>query len=136
VWGVTYTLNFKNATGKIMSINLGEYLKGEADPHGTDAHAPGAKLDAGKPRVGLMLSGFARALLAVSEITTHGALKYSENGWMEVPDAPKRYDDAKGRHMLQGYIEERDPDTGLDHLAQEAWNALALLELKLRERGG
>ena len=55
---------------------------------------------------------------------------------MEVPDAPKRYDDAKGRHMLQGYIEERDPDTGLDHLAQEAWNALALLELKLRERGG
>ena len=45
----------------------------EKDPLGLDPHAPGAKLDAGKPKVGLMLSGFARALLKVAEVTTYGA---------------------------------------------------------------
>ena len=105
----------------------------EKDPHGTDAHAAGAKLDAGKPRVGLMLSGFSRALLAVAGVTTYGAVKYSPSGWETVPDGIARYDDAKGRHLLQGYIDDVDPETGLDHLAQEAWNALAILELRLRE---
>ena len=106
----------------------------EKDPNGIDAHAPGAKLDAGKPRVGLMMSGFARALLEVSKVTTYGALKYSPNGWKEVKDGVDRYDDGKGRHLLEGYIEERDPDTGLLHLAQEAWNALAKLELALEQK--
>lgn len=110
-------------------------MSGETDPHGTDAHEPGAKLDAGKTRVGLMLAGFPRALMAVARVTTIGAAKYSDGGWLHVPDAAKRYDDAKGRHLLQGHITEFDDDTGLEHLAQEAWNALALLELKLRERG-
>lgn len=34
----------------------------EADPNGVDANSPGAKLDSGKPRVWLMLAGFAPAL--------------------------------------------------------------------------
>jgi hypothetical protein len=105
----------------------------ERDPMGLGAHDPGAKLDAGKPRVGLMLSGFPRALLKVAEVTTFGALKYSDNGWQQVDGGVSRYDDAKGRHLLYGYIEDIDADSGLEHLAQEAWNALAKLELKLRE---
>ena len=100
---------------------------------GLGAHDPGAKLDAGKPRVGLMLSGFPRALLKVAEVTTFGALKYSDNGWQQVDGGVSRYDDAKGRHLLYGYIEDIDADSGLEHLAQDAWNALAKLELKLRE---
>lgn len=105
----------------------------ELDPTGRNAGDPGAKLDAGKPRVGLMMQGFARALLAVSEVATFGAVKYSPGGWQYVPNGQERYDDAKGRHLLQGYIEDIDPETDLQHLAQEAWNALAKLELKLRE---
>ena len=106
----------------------------ETDPNGIDQHTPGAKLDEGKPRVGLMLSGFARALLAVSKVTTFGANKYTANGWRKVPNGIDRYNDAKGRHLLYGYLEDKDPDTDLDHLAQEAWNALAELELTLQKR--
>ena len=55
----------------------------ELDPNGKDPHAPGAKLDQGKIRMGLVMGGFARALLAVGEVGTFGANKYSDNGWMD-----------------------------------------------------
>jgi hypothetical protein len=111
-----------------MSINT------ERDPNGTSPHAPGAKLDAGKVRVGLVFRGFARALLKVCEVGTFGARKYTEDGWLSVPQGIDRYDDAKGRHLLKGYIEPVDPDSQIEHLAHEAWNCLARLELVLRER--
>lgn len=108
--------------------------KSEKDPSGLAANEPGAKLDQGKIRVGLMFRGFPRALLKVAEVTTYGANKYSPGGWEKVPEGTLRYDDAKGRHLLSGYIEECDQDTEIEHLAHEAWNALATLELKLREK--
>ena len=105
----------------------------EADPTGRDAHAPGAKLDAGKPRPALVLGGFARALLEVSKVGTFGAIKYTDNGWMEVPNGEARYDDAKLRHWLyEKSGKPVDPDTQLIHAAHEAWNALARLDLMLR----
>lgn len=106
----------------------------EADPNGISAHAPGAKLDAGKVRPSLIINGFARALLAVGEVGTFGANKYTENGWMEVQDGIKRYTDAKDRHRLKSAFELVDPDSNLLHLAHEAWNALAVLELTLRQQ--
>ena len=113
-------------------------MTSEKDPNGISAHAPGSKMDYGKPRVGLMLEGFARALLEVAAVTTFGATKYSAGGWQYVKDGVDRYNDAKARHLLKGYITPVDEDTKLLHLAQEAWNALAVLELKLRkmENGG
>lgn len=104
----------------------------ERDPNGLDAHVPGAKLDAGKIRAGLMLNGFPRAINEVAKVTTYGAQKYSPNGWAEVPDGVARYDDAKVRHMLAGAREFYDQESGLLHMAQECWNALAKLELWLR----
>jgi hypothetical protein len=105
----------------------------EKDPHGKDPHASGAKLDAGKIRPGLVLGGFARALWAVSEIGTFGANKYTENGWVEVPNGMARYDDAKMRHWLKEQMgQELDPDSEKTHLAHEAWNALARLDLHIR----
>lgn len=105
----------------------------ERDPHGLDPHAPGAKLDAGKARPGMVLGGFARALLAVAEVGTYGAAKYSDNGWTAVPGGRERYDDAGMRHRLARWAgEERDRESQLLHLAHEAWNALAVLELELR----
>tara|TARA_R110000782_G_scaffold264222_1_gene357299 strand:+ start:4573 stop:4911 length:339 start_codon:yes stop_codon:yes gene_type:complete len=106
----------------------------EKDPNGISQHAPGAKLDLGKPQVGLMMEGFARALLEVSKVTTYGADKYTPHGWKSVPGGISRYDDAKGRHLLKSYIEEIDEETKLLHLAQEAWNALAKLELTLLKK--
>jgi len=106
----------------------------ESDPHGTDPHSPGAKLDAGKNRLGLVLGGFAKALEEVGKVGTYGAEKYSPNGWKSVPDGLVRYEDAMMRHWLTQHAGEKiDPTTGLMHQAQLVWNALAVLELMLRE---
>lgn len=53
---------------------------------------------------------------------------YLKDSWRNV--APERYEDALMRHMtahLQG--EERDPESGLRHIAHVAWNALAVMAL-------
>ena len=105
------------------------FSSSESDPSGLDPHAPGAKLDAGKNRVWLMLEGFAPALSlvmdehtthpgrsiiaanramirwpwaleAIAEVTTAGAKKYTPGGWAEVENGFERYMDAYGRHAL------------------------------------
>lgn len=107
----------------------------ESDPTGRDAHAPGAKLDAGKCRPGLVLGGFARALWVVSLVGTYGAVKYTADGWITVPNGEARYDDAGMRHWLKEKMGESvDPDTELEHAAHAAWNALARLDLMIRAR--
>jgi hypothetical protein len=105
----------------------------ELDPTGRDPHQPGAKLDAGKVLAWLCLSGFSNALYAVADVTTQGALKYTPNGWMDVPNGQDRYMEAFARHMLAyGRGEVFDTDTGCHHKAQMVWNLLASLELEMR----
>lgn len=107
----------------------------ETDPHGTDQHAPGAKLDAGKTRAWLCIGGFSRALAAVADVTTKGAVKYTPNGWAQVPQGDERYMDAFGRHAFNlGRGQLIDPDTGCLEKAQMIWNLLASLELELRAK--
>ena len=103
----------------------------EADPDGIKAHEAGAKLDSGKPDASLLLM-FAKALLLVAEVGTFGARKYSRGGWQSVANGEERYTAALMRHLLASGYEDNDKDSGLDHDAQVAWNALARLELKLR----
>lgn len=106
----------------------------ESDPLGKTANEPGAKLDAGKNRMGLVLNGFPHALLAVGEVATYGANKYSDHGWMKVPNGHERYTDAMLRHLLAEASGKRiDDETGLTHAAAVAWNALARLELMLNQ---
>lgn len=105
----------------------------EHDPHGTPPNQPGAKLDAGKTRAGLVLGDFARALEQVARVGTFGAQKYTDHGWLSVPNGYERYTDALLRHFLSEHQgETNDPQTGLPHAAHMAWNALARLELLLR----
>ena len=97
-------------------------------------HRPGAKDDKDKPLVELVLGDFAHALEQVCQIGTFGAQKYTEHGWLSVPDAQKRYANAAGRHRLTRQKGETiDPESEMPHLAHEAWNILAQLELYLRE---
>lgn len=105
----------------------------EKDPTGRNPHDPGAKLDEGKPLAGI-LADFGLALLAVVDIGTHGAIKYTRCGWETVPDGFQRYTDAMWRHLLKERYRKTDPDSGMLHAAHLAWNALARLELCLRER--
>jgi hypothetical protein len=112
--------------------NTGEHY--DRDPTGLDPHDPGSKLDAGKVRPGLVIGGFARALLAVSDVGTFGANKYSDNGWKSVDGGLQRYTDAMFRHYLDEACGTRvDEDSGCLHAAQVAWNALARLEFILQE---
>jgi hypothetical protein len=107
----------------------------ELDPNGLDQHAPGAKVDAGKIRPTQTVGAMARAQLAVAEVGTFGAHKYTEDGWIEVPHGFQRYEDAQMRHIFKRHMgETHDPDSKLLHLAHEAWNAMAKLDLYLRNK--
>lgn len=105
----------------------------ELDPTGRGPHEAGAKLDAGKNRLSLVLGSFSRALQEVGKVGTYGANKYSANGWITVPEGVDRYSDALLRHYLKEMAgEQLDADTELRHAAHLAWNALARLDLMLR----
>lgn len=112
----------------------------EADPTGRGAHDAGAKMDAGKPRVWLCVSGFSNALFAVADVTTRGAEKYAPNSWMSVPDGAERYMEGFARHALalgRGETHDTGPGgTGCLHKAQMIWNLLASLELEMRNDAG
>ena len=107
----------------------------EQDPHGKCLHTPGAKADMGKVKAGV-IGDFGLALLAVAEVGTHGADKYTRGGWQHVPSGQERYTDAMWRHLLKAGQEEFDQDSGLSHKAHAAWNALAVLELEIRRGVG
>lgn len=93
------------------------------------------KFDNNKPRYDLMESGFANALLEVAKVTTFGAEKYEPNNWQKVENGIDRYSDAKARHRNAAQRGEvSDEESGLRHAAHEAWNALAVLELELRNK--
>lgn len=114
-------------------LPTGATTQPEKDPSGLDAHTPGAKLDQGKLLPWLCISSFSNALTEVAKVTTIGAKKYTPNGWIEVENGRERYMEAMTRHLLKlGTGEVLDEDTQCYHLAQVAWNALAVLELQLR----
>lgn len=97
-------------------------------------HSPGAKLDSGKIRMGLILEGFAPALKEVARVGTFGAHKYTDNGWKVVPNAKQRYTDAMYRHLNQEACGELfDQESDLLHASHAAWNALARLTFILKE---
>lgn len=107
----------------------------EGDPNGIGQHQPGAKLDAGKIDVGLLFESFPHALMAIAEVATFGAAKYTRGGWKEVPGGVLRYKAAEGRHMLYRHMGEWfDKESGKTHIAHEGWNKLAQLEFFLSGR--
>jgi hypothetical protein len=113
-------------------VNLGGTI--EVDAHDIAQHEPGAKLDKGKPDVGLVFASFPDAICLVAEVSSFGEKKYSLFGWESVPDALRRYWSALGRHLLacsKGLFMKqfvRDPESGINELASVAWNALAVLQ--------
>ncbi|MEY4685122.1 MAG: hypothetical protein RLZ25_1581 [Pseudomonadota bacterium] len=98
------------------------------DPNGKSPHEPGAKLDSGKMRADLLVD-FSSALKAAASIATFGANKYTEGGWITVPDGVKRYRAAFWRHLLE---EGNDPESGMPHEWHALWNLMALIELQRR----
>lgn len=93
------------------------------------------KYDAGKPCIFQgAIDYFPRGIEAVASVSTFGARKYAWKGWEGVDNAFNRYSDAMVRHLIsEGKGEHVDPDSDLLHAAHVAWNALARLEIKLRD---
>lgn len=95
----------------------------------------GLKYDTGKPDMRLVFDGFPRALMEVGKNATFGAKKYSDHNWLKVDDGINRYTSAMYRHLLQEASgEEVDEESEVLHAAMAAWNALARLELILRNK--
>lgn len=110
----------------------------EVDPHGLGARTPGAKMDSGK--VDVMKGAwfyFPRALTQVARVSEAGAKKYSWKGWEKVLDGITRYTAAMGRHIKEDPYSTDNGVGGLGsdylHASQVAWNALARLELIMRD---
>ena len=104
-----------------------------------DESKVGQKFDGAKmPVVQGFLQYFPRAVEAVTGVSVYGTVKYN-NGkfpttWKQVPDGIIRYTNALGRHLLAEFMgQARCPESGLQHAAQAAWNAMARLELMLIE---
>ena len=65
-----------------------------------------------------------------------GAKKYGPNRWQNLEDGFQRYKAAAFRHLLEYEKGGRvDADTGCLHLAQFAWNAIAMLYLDKHGKG-
>lgn len=104
----------------------------------------GKKFDAGKPPVYRGFEAyFPNAVIGVSLVSEYGDRKYvpetapadahySDN-WAKVEPAT-RYRDAEGRHRLYAAMgHDYDEESGLAHLQQKAWNAMADLERAVRD---
>lgn len=110
---------------------------GETARAGDDIAGGGAKYDAGKSEVFQgVFDYFPRALLEVANVSGYGAAKYSWGGQKSVKDGYNRYSNSLGRHLMLANIEgphDLAGGSGLLHDAQVAWNALAKLEVGLRD---
>lgn len=72
----------------------------------------------------------------IVRVYTEGAKKYADNSWKNIPDGFERYRAALLRHMTAYMKGERyDKETGLMHLAQICWNAIALLYYDKHNKG-
>ena len=112
-----------------------KYLYASPDPEPTtETELQGSKYDSGKPQAGTVIKDFSNALMAISELGTFGIHKYGPSNWLYVPDGITRYTNAMGRHLLLEEIEKIDPETDMLHAVSTAWNALARLELIIREQ--
>lgn len=85
----------------------------------------GVKNDSGKPRTDLLSS---KAMLEIAKVMSHGATKYKANNWRG-GIAWSRVIGAAFRHLMafnDGV--DKDPETGLSHIAHLACCAMFLLE--------
>lgn len=65
----------------------------------------------------------------IARVYTEGAKKYGDNNWQNLDNGYERYKGALLRHLYAAEHDEFDEETGCRHLAQVAWNAIALLWL-------
>lgn len=106
-------------------------LKEEAKAAPKEEAKTDLKFDHEKPMPHLVFDSMNLALMEVVKVATFGARKYEPESWKQVANGSTRYKSALYRHLLDP--QELDGESELDHLAHVAWNALALLQLKMEQ---
>lgn len=97
-------------------------------------------MDSGKaPIYAGFVAYFPNAMEEVAKVSRMGAQKYNltyaEKNWLQVENGAERYRDALIRHTVEEAKGElNDPESQLAHAAHRAWNAMATLELLLRDQ--
>jgi hypothetical protein len=92
----------------------------------------GIKHDDGKPRMGLLPTG---PLREIAKVMTFGADKYGDHNWRG-GFKWSRLTDAALRHLTAWNDgEDKDPESGLSHLAHVACCVLFLLEHEQKKLG-
>lgn len=91
------------------------------------------KADAGKLLAAIPFQDFPDAFRELLKVCTFGAEKYERSSWKHVPDKEVRYADARARHFVSSFHETVDSESRISHLAHEAWNCLALLQLEIEK---
>lgn len=70
----------------------------------------------------------------IVKVYTAGSKKYGDNNWQYLKDGYQRYKAAMFRHLLEYEKGNKiDEETGCQHLAQVAWNAIAMLWMSKHE---
>jgi len=70
----------------------------------------------------------------IAKVYTAGAKKYGPNRWQNLPDGYQRYKGAMLRHLTEHEKGNLiDSETGCYHIAQCAWNVIAMLHFVLKE---
>lgn len=113
-----------------------EPICGNCVPEAPGSQAPaqvkGHKADKGKPRWDLLPLD---ALNPLVRVLTHGAVKYGDNNWQQVPEARARYFAACLRHLTAYQSGEIcDPESGESHLAHAMACLLFLSWFELRAK--
>lgn len=94
----------------------------------------GFKLDAGKPRIGLVLREVPHAIEKLGTVLGFGAEKYSIGNWKNLEDIEGRFLDSMMRHLTAYHKGEKvDPESGESHLAHAFFNLAILLEQEQRQ---
>lgn len=94
----------------------------------------GKKNDQDKIRLDLIEPSF---IEVVGKVLTFGAKKYEPNNWQKVDNPVNRYYAAAMRHLMawrEG--EEKDPESGLNHLAHVATNIMFLMHFEKENNNG
>ena len=97
----------------------------------------GLKFSEGKPKLHLLFKQFPRAIKQIVLLSEYGHNKYKEGdedwqNFSRVKDSETSYIDAELRHLADMYEKNEIDESGYLHKVHKAWNALADLELELR----
>lgn len=93
----------------------------------------GLKFDNKKPLLNKgVFEQFPNALRYIAEVSEYGAEKYEWGNWKLVNNALERYTEALSRHLLDLTETTNDLESNKLHVGHIAWNALAILELSLK----